>query len=796
MTDSSAYAEFIAKKLTRSPATGLAVVPPLLAALKPHQRDLTAWSLRRGRSAIFADTGLGKMIMELEWSRVVAAHTGGDVLILAPLAVARQIEAEGVKFGIAVTRCQDQSDVRSGINVTNYDRLHLFDASKFIGVVLDECFAAGTEVEIVTHDGEVAVERIENLRVGMYVRNAAGVDVIKDVHRREVPYAIRLHIDGRAIIVSPNHPFFTQRGWVGAQDLAPSDRCVSTSSAMRLVRSAILPSMEAVGGSGTSEVLRSILFSEMAHEHAGAQGQGAYASGCEEERRDAGSSLHGGRPVTRSEPRTNAGDELHGGPRSEGEGVHPIESHEPQTFRAWGERAWFDGAADDDARCVRTDLGSGVQFVTGPTDSRLSDLLQDRHRASRQENRDRGGWELPLQSEGEGHEEGCGVDFARVDRLEVLESGHPDLERLRSPDGKLYFYDIGATRHPSFTVNGLLVHNSGCIKHHETKTLKMLLEAFATTPWKLCGSATPAPNDWTELGTHAEFLGVCSRTEMLAEFFCHDGGETQVWRLKGHAKGAFWRFVATWAAMVRRPSDLGHDDAEYDLPPLHVEEHIIPADAATVRESGLLFAEEAKSLMERRTARKASRDSRVTAAVEFVRAAWKEDNPSEPWLIWCDLNAEQDALEDAFGDLAFSVRGSNTTDEKEAAVLSWLNGDRPVMISKSAILGWGLNFQHCARTVFVGVTDSWEAYYQAVRRFWRFGQKRAVHVHIFASEVEGAVVANLKRKELAALAMAEALSAETRDAVRAEVIGQKRVTNAHKPSRILNVPEWLSTETE
>jgi len=132
------YDAFVARKLTRSPATGLDAVPALHPLLMPHQRDLVGWALRRGRAAIFADTGLGKMLMELEWSRVGAAHAGGDVLILAPLAVAQQIEAEGSRFGIPVTRCRDGADVRSGINVTNYDRLHRFDAAQFVGVVLDE----------------------------------------------------------------------------------------------------------------------------------------------------------------------------------------------------------------------------------------------------------------------------------------------------------------------------------------------------------------------------------------------------------------------------------------------------------------------------------------------------------------------------------------------------------------------------------------------------------------------------------------------------------------------------------
>lgn len=335
----------------------------------------------------------------------------------------------------------------------------------------------------------------------------------------------------------------------------------------------------------------------------------------------------------------------------------------------------------------------------------------------------------------------------------------------------------------------VVLDESSIIKHHDAKTLGILLEAFKHAPFKLCATATPAPNDWTELGTHAEFLGICTRTEMLAEYFVHDGGDTQSWRLKGHARDVFWRWVASWAALLRKPSDLGYDDSRYDLPPLHVHQHISKADHSTAAEAGMLFALEAATLSERRGARRGSMADRVAACVAQVMA-----EPDENWLVWCDLNAEQDALESALGDRAFSVRGSMTSDEKESAILGWINGERPWMISKPSIMGWGINAQIAARMAFVGVTDSFEAYYQAVRRCWRFGQAREVHVHVFASELEGAVVANLKRKELDAGAMAESLSAETNAAVRDEVLGVTRQTNPYEPRKAITAPAWLTTE--
>lgn len=458
------YETFVGRKLAMTTPTGLAVIPSLDDIdLMPHQRDLVRWALRRGRCAIFADTGLGKTRMQLAWADEVNKATGHDVLILAPLAVAAQTVAEGDAIGICVTHCREASDVRPGINITNYDRLHKFDADVFGAVVLDE---------------------------------------------------------------------------------------------------------------------------------------------------------------------------------------------------------------------------------------------------------------------------------------------------------------------------------SSCIKHHDTKTLAQLLTAFDQTPFKLCATATPAPNDWTELGTHAEFLGICSRSEMLAEYFVHDGGETQVWRLKGHARAQFWKWVSSWGAMVRKPSDLGHDDSLFNLPPLNVSEHLVETDAKT---AGMLFALEAQTLTERRDARRASMDDRVVECAAIVNA------DAQPWVVWCDLNAESAALVKAI-DGAVEITGSDDTDKKEQRLADFAAGRIRVLVSKPSICGWGLNWQHCARMAFVGVTDSFEAYYQAVRRCWRFGQKREVMVHIFASQLEGAVVMNLKRKEAAATLMGEQLSAETRDAVREEVAGSERKTNPYNAMTHIAAPSWLQTE--
>jgi len=333
----------------------------------------------------------------------------------------------------------------------------------------------------------------------------------------------------------------------------------------------------------------------------------------------------------------------------------------------------------------------------------------------------------------------------------------------------------------------VVLDESSCIKHHTSKTFDTLVQAFAGCPYRLCATATPAPNDWTELGTHAEFLGICTRAEMLAEYFVHDGGDTQTWRLKGHARGMFWQWVASWGAMVRKPSDLGHDDTLYNLPPLTVSEHIVDADESGLVSDGMLFALEASSLSERRAARKASMIERVAACATIAN----EDRQS--WIIWGELNAETEALTKAI-DGAVEIRGSDDVDVKEQRLADFASGKIRVLVTKPSIAGWGLNWQHCARMAFVGVTDSFESYYQATRRCWRFGQEREVNVHLFSSNLEGAVLANLMRKETDAAIMGEALSAETNAAVRAQVIGQERTTNIHAAPHRVVAPSWLQGE--
>lgn len=320
----------------------------------------------------------------------------------------------------------------------------------------------------------------------------------------------------------------------------------------------------------------------------------------------------------------------------------------------------------------------------------------------------------------------------------------------------------------------IVLDESSCIKHHDSKRLALLLGTFGDTRYRLCATATPAPNDWVELGTHSEFLDAASRAEMLAEYFVHDSGKTQDWRLKGHARAEFWQWVSSWAALVRRPSDLGYLDDGYELPPLTVHKHVVGPDAP-----------EAATLTERRAARRLSIEDRVTACAAVVLS-----EPDEQWLVWGELNAETELLTRCIGD-AVEIRGPDDPDKKEEALLAFAAGKIRVLVSKPKICGWGLNFQKCARMAFVGISDSFESYYQAVRRCWRFGQSRPVDVHLFSSPAERAVLDNLERKEADARAMADALSAETRAAVREEVRGLRAMRNPYEACQpMIIIPSW------
>lgn len=455
------YEEFVARKGIVAKPTGFDVSHDRLhASLFPFQRDLVTWALKRGKAAIFANTGLGKTRMQLEWARHVHLHAGGRVLILAPLAVSSQTAREGEKMDLPVQICRDQADVRDGLNITNYERLHKFDLDQFSAVVIDE---------------------------------------------------------------------------------------------------------------------------------------------------------------------------------------------------------------------------------------------------------------------------------------------------------------------------------SSCLKAYDSKTRNQIIEGFQNTPYKLACTATPAPNDYMELGNHSEFLGVMSRTEMLAMFFVHDGGETQKWRLKGHAEERFWEWVASWGALVRKPSDLGYDDGDYDLPPLNIVEHLVRSEKPV---DGYLIPMVAQTLQERQQARRSTIEERVARCAEIV------NDTDRPFLVWCDLNRESELLTRSIVG-AVEVKGSDDPEHKEKAMMDFSDGKIKCLVTKPSIAGWGMNWQHCSDMAFVGLSDSFEGLYQAIRRCYRFGQTQTVDVHMIVSELEGAVTANVKRKEDDFEKMQDEMSKYTREIVNANVRSAQVERTEYNPTMKFSLPDWL-----
>jgi len=335
---------------------------------------------------------------------------------------------------------------------------------------------------------------------------------------------------------------------------------------------------------------------------------------------------------------------------------------------------------------------------------------------------------------------------------------------------------------------GVVLDESSILKAYDGKTRTRIIEAFSKTRYRLACTATPAPNDFMELGNHAEFLGVMSRAEMLATFFVHDGGATSEWRLKGHAERQFWKWVCGWAVMVRRPSDIGHENTAFVLPPLHIHRHVVEVDHRAAQASGMLFSLDAKSLAERRAVRRATIEERVRRVAEIVAA--EED---QQWLIWCDLNVEGDSLAAAIPE-SVQISGADSAEKKESAFINFSTEKLRVLISKPSIAGFGLNFQSCARMAFCGLSDSYEQFYQAVRRCWRFGQRQPVHVHIVTAETEHAVVDNIQRKERDLERMQAGMVEHMREDMRANLAATARQSISYQPNVEMRAPAWLRSE--
>jgi hypothetical protein len=372
------------------------------------------------------------------------------------------------------------------------------------------------------------------------------------------------------------------------------------------------------------------------------------------------------------------------------------------------------------------------------------------------------------------------------------------IECKRSPVGKAY-PGINVTNYErlhhfsSSDFCAVVCDESSILKSFDGKYRSEITEFMRKLPYRLLCTATAAPNDYIELGTSSEALGELGHVDMLQRFFKNDqhtvkpmrytgfgnprgmrleAERTDKWRFKGHAEIPFWRWMCSWARAVRRPSDLGFDDGDFILPPLVETEHMVEANTLA---PGMLFSMPAVGLQEQREERRRTIDERCQRVAGLV------SQESEQSLVWCHLNAEGDLLEDLIPE-AVQVSGADSDDAKEEKLLAFANGDSRILITKPKIGAWGLNFQKCAHITFFP-SHSFEQYYQAVRRCWRFGQKRPVRVDMITTQGELDVIKNLQRKADAADKMLSSLVAEMNRALHLE--------RSTKYDQLEAVPSWL-----
>jgi hypothetical protein len=324
----------------------------------------------------------------------------------------------------------------------------------------------------------------------------------------------------------------------------------------------------------------------------------------------------------------------------------------------------------------------------------------------------------------------------------------------------------------------VVLDESSIIKSFTGAMTRALIQSFAGTRFRLAATATPAPNDHMELGQHAEFLGVMASNEMLARWFISDQTEMGRYRLKRHGESSFWDWMASWGRMAETPYDLGFDGSRFVLPELRVIRHRVAGDVR--RAAGSLFAEEVSATtmfnIKRQTA-----EARADAVADIVAA-----EPDHSWVIWCDTDQESDALAKRM-PFAVEVRGSYPIEKKEIALAAFAEGKARAIITKSSICGFGLNWQHADRQAFVGRSFSYESWYQAIRRSWRFGQKNPVEVHVAVAEGEDQIGRVIDRKAGDHALMKRAMA----DAMRRDRASVSQIKVPYDPTHNGEVPSWL-----
>lgn len=320
------------------------------------------------------------------------------------------------------------------------------------------------------------------------------------------------------------------------------------------------------------------------------------------------------------------------------------------------------------------------------------------------------------------------------------------------------------------------------LKSFTGKTSRALIQSFSDQRFRMPATATPAPNDHMELGQYSAFCGVMASNEMLARWFISDQTEMGRYRLKAHGVEDFWDWMSSWCRLAQMPSDLGGDDAGFILPPIHVHRHRAAESAPTM--SGGLFGDEVVSATNLHQIKRGTAENRARIAADLAMS------DAEPWVLWCDTDYEADAILAALGDTPaiVEVRGSMPAERKESALEAFADGSARIMVTKPSVAGFGLNWQHCARTAFIGRSFSYEAWYQAVRRFWRFGQSREVQVHLVVAEGEDSIARVIDRKASDHAAMKTAMRAAMQ-----RNKGKESATKvAYQPTHRGRLPTWIA----
>lgn len=322
--------------------------------------------------------------------------------------------------------------------------------------------------------------------------------------------------------------------------------------------------------------------------------------------------------------------------------------------------------------------------------------------------------------------------------------------------------------------DGVVLDESSILKSFTGKVRTSIIENFQNVPYKLACTATPAPNDYMELGNHSEFLGVMTRPEMLSMFFVHDGGETSKWRLKGHAESVFWQWLASMSVFIDNPINLGYEMAGYDLPKLNIHEIIVDGEEPIT---------DSMTLSERRQARKDSLELRCQKSAEIANSL------EEQCLIWCDMNDESNMLHKLIVN-SVEVKGSDKPEHKSNSMLGFTDGTIKNLVTKPSIAGFGMNWQNCHNMIFTGLSDSYEQFYQAVRRCWRFGQTQEVNVWIIISAKEGCVKQNIERKQADFIKMQKSMIELTKEITKKELKKTCRISTPYIAEKIMELPNW------